>query len=232
MYIKGFIESSLIEWPGKISSIIFTAGCNFKCPFCHNPELVNLNKNDEDFIPEEFILKKLESKKKWIDGLVITGGEPTLQDDLIDFIKKVKSLGILVKLETNGSNPETIKKILDEKLADYVAMDIKTSLSSKKYNEAVGIKISLENILDTIDILMNSKIDYEFRTTLVPGIVEKEDIISIAEKIQDAKKWILQNFRNINTLEKSFSEFKPYSLDEVEEFKNVARQILKKCVIE
>ena len=175
MKIANFQKFSLIEYPGKISCIIFTQGCNFNCLYCHNPELIPTN--TEKLIPEEEILKFLEKRKNQIDAVVITGGEPTLQPDLIDFLKKLKNMNFLLKLETNGSKPEIIKKILEYKLLDFITMDIKSP--PEKYETITKTKIDFSIINESIEIIKNSKIPFEFRTTLLEKIIDEKDIEKI-----------------------------------------------------
>ncbi|MGC8971837.1 MAG: anaerobic ribonucleoside-triphosphate reductase activating protein, partial [bacterium] len=163
MLIGGLQKFSLIDYPGKISAVIFTKGCNFRCPYCHNPELVIFD--GKDLIEEDYIFSFLREKRGKLDGVVLTGGEPTLQSDLINFLKEIKGLGFFTKLDTNGSNPEVIERLLEEKILDYIAMDIKANL--EKYNDVTHSNVDIEKIKKSIDIIMHSGIDYEFRTTIV-----------------------------------------------------------------
>jgi len=172
MRLGGYQKLTLIDYPGKIATTVFTVGCSFRCPFCHNPELVlpdhfpAPNKMEKEFF--EF-LKKRKGK---IQGVCITGGEPTIQPDIIAFIKKVKKMGFLVKLDSNGTRPDILKKVIDGKLVDFIAMDIKNSL--KKYSKTVGTKVDIERIKLSIELIMNSGIDYEFRTTVVQVFIMKK----------------------------------------------------------
>ncbi|MFC1546532.1 anaerobic ribonucleoside-triphosphate reductase activating protein [bacterium] len=221
MEIKGFIETSLIDWRGKIASLIFTGGCNFRCPFCHNRELV-LEPDSIETIDHEYVLVSLQNRKKWLDGVVITGGEPTLRHGLENFINKIKELGLCVKLDTNGTMPDVLKKLFDKKLVDYVALDIKTALDNERYSHAAGTSVSVDKICETIALLVDYNIDHEFRTTLVPGIIDKDDIISIFNKIKDtAKKWVWQDFRPVGTLDESFTQIEPYSKEIVNKYKEL-----------
>ena len=178
--IGGFQKQSFIDYPKKISSIIFTIGCNFRCPYCHNSNLLYAEKIKN--ISELKILSYLQNNKKYIDGVVITGGEPTLHGDLPEFIAKVKSFGYSVKLDTNGTNPEMLRKLIKEGLLDFIAMDIKAPLEFQKYNKATGGMLTeklFENVKKSIHIIINSGVDYEFRTTLVPTILAKKDVVKI-----------------------------------------------------
>jgi len=211
MIIKGFIGTSLIDYPGTITCVVFFGKCNYKCPFCHNYELVldkYIDKNPD--IPVDEIIKKISVRVKFIEGVVITGGEPTINSNLIDFIKKIKNINypLRIKLDTNGYNPGLLKKIIDNKLIDYVALDIKSS--KDKYQYATSVKDSYSNVYESIKILLSSNIDYEFRTTVVPKIVEREDLIKIGETIKGCRKYVLQQFNNENTLDTAFSCIKPY----------------------
>ena len=194
MLIGGFQKLSLIDFPEKISCIVFTVGCNFRCPFCYNLELVLPSKiPSQPTISEKEIFDFLKKRKGKIDGVVITGGEPTLHPDLEEFVKKIKELGFLVKLDTNGYNPDVIYRLVKKNLLDYVAMDIKAP--KEKYEFFSGIKLDLERIQASVDFLKKNYIDYEFRTTLAPGLTKK-DILEIGDWISGAKKYFLQKFFN------------------------------------
>ncbi|MEM5772905.1 MAG: anaerobic ribonucleoside-triphosphate reductase activating protein [Candidatus Aenigmatarchaeota archaeon] len=219
MIIAGFQKTSLIDYPGKISSIVFLAGCNFRCQFCYVSQLVLPEKIKEiKGLSEDYILSYLEKNKKFIDAVVFTGGEPTLNEDLPNLIQKIKSKDFLIGLETNGSNPKMLLNLIENKLLDYVALDIKTELEFKKYKEITGIltKETFENIKKSIKILLSSSIDYEFRTTLMKEFHSTEDIIEICKSIKGAKVYYLQNFKKLNeTLSKK--EFTPFEKNEIEE---------------
>lgn len=204
MFIGGIQKISLVDYPGVIASTIFTKGCNFRCGYCHNPELL-FGKVEQ--IPVDEVLTYLkDSKGKKIDGVCICGGEPTIHSDLPDFIKKIKEMGLKVKLDTNGSHPEILKKCE----VDYVAMDVKTSFD--RYHEICWIKNIEGKIKESIDYLIDqNKFDYEFRTTLVPELVGPEELKVIGLKLKDSKRWFLQNFSNKKTLDPSFEKLNPYS---------------------
>lgn len=192
MILGGYQKLTLIDYPGKIAATVFTVGCNFRCPFCHNPELVNLRLAHGETTEKEFFdfLKKRKGK---IEGVCITGGEPTLQSDLVDFIKKIKKLGFLVKLDTNGTRPDVLKKLIDLKLLDFVAMDIKNQ--PKNYAKTTGGKIDIARIKLSVKLIMNSKLPYEFRTTVVPGLHVEKDFEEIAKWIKGARSYYLQEYR-------------------------------------
>lgn len=192
MNICGFEKFSLVDYDNYVTCTVFTKGCNFVCPFCHNSSLVLKDKFAEN-IPEEDVFSYLQKRKGMVDAVCVSGGEPTLQPDLKDFIKKVKSMGFRVKLDSNGTKPELLKELIDEKLVDYVAMDIKNSLG--KYAQTVGLNtINLNPITKSIELLKNSGIDYEFRTTLIKEYHTQSDIEQIAELIKGAKNYALQKF--------------------------------------
>lgn len=191
MNIAGVQKVTLLDYPGKVACEIFTQGCNFECPFCQNSGLIPITNTGE--FSEEEIFEYLTLRKNILDGVVITGGEPTVQKDLKGFIKKIKDLGLLVKLDTNGGNPKVLQELIDEKLVDYVAMDIKNIFN--KYNITAGKKINLDNIKKSIEILKASKIDYEFRTTIIKEMHSLDDIISICKLVGNAK-YYLQNFED------------------------------------
>lgn len=238
MFIGGLQKFTLLDYPGKISAVVFTMGCNFRCPFCHNPELVNPKEIDyENGIKEEDIFKFLNSRKGDLDGLCITGGEPTLQLGLAEFIKKVKKMGFLVKLDTNGSHPSVVKNLVENKLIDYVAMDIKTA--PEKYSALTNEKDITEKIEKSINIIINSKTQLELRTTVVPGIVGIDDfdeiikwINSLDQKIfPKLSRYSIQNFRPDKTLENGFKNVEPYSGEELEKIANKVRKYCGNVVV-
>ena len=191
MQICGFQKLTLLDFPEKVACIVFTAGCNFRCPFCHNASLVTHIDNSAA-ITEEEILEYLRKRKGLLDGVCITGGEPLLHKDIEDFIAKIKQEGFAVKLDTNGSFPERLISLVEKGLVDYVAMDIKNS--KEKYSETAGVdNLEIENIEKSIDFLLKGKVPYEFRTTVVDGLHTTQDIVSIAQRIKGAKKYFLQN---------------------------------------
>lgn len=200
MKIGGFHKNSFVDYPGKISAVVFTSGCNMNCFYCHNKTLCgsenvsNINKHD--------VLDYLLKRTKMLDGVVISGGEPTLQNDLEGFIFEIKEMGYKVKLDTNGTNPTIVQNLINKNLIDYIAMDIKAPLD--KYNEVCGVDIAVESIEMSMDMIMKSGIDYEFRTTYIPQLTAN-DIHDIACRIQGSKKYILQQYRpnsNVNSNEK------------------------------
>ena len=229
MKIGGFQKFSLIDYPGKISAIIFTQGCNFRCPYCHNPELVD-PKLFTSALDEDLILSFLRKRVGKLDGVVITGGEPLLQHDLIEFIKKVKEMGYLVKLDTNGSYPEKLERLLAKNLIDYIAMDVKAPL--EKYHDVVRTDVCTEKIMESITMILNGNIDYEFRTTVVKDLLTEDDLICIAKLIRGAKRYVLQKFVMSKILDKSFaSNVKCFSEDELNTIKEKVKKYVSECII-
>jgi pyruvate formate lyase activating enzyme len=192
MQIFGLQKTTLLDYPGKLASIIFTGGCNMNCPFCHNSELITLPKNGK--ISEEEVFSHLRKRRSTLEGVVITGGECTLQKDLKDFCKKVKDLGYLIKVDTNGTNPAVIASLVSMGLIDYVAMDIKNT--KEKYATTCGWdSVDLNKIQESIDYLMENHVDYEFRTTVIPEYHTPEDMKKIGAWIKGAKALYLQSFK-------------------------------------
>lgn len=194
----------MVDYPGKIAATVFTVGCSFRCSFCHNPELVLLPQFPTPNKMEEEFFEHLMSRKGKLDGVCITGGEPTIQPDLIDFIRKIKKMGFLVKLDSNGTRPDVLKKIFDEKLVDFVAMDIKHA--PEKYDEAVGIKADIASVKLSVKLVMRSGVPYEFRTTVVPGIHKEKDFEDISKWISGAKAYSLQEYREMKILDPALKE--------------------------
>ena len=226
MRIGGIQKCSLIDYPGKISAIIFTIGCNFHCPYCHNPELVNETATE---IPEDEVLEFLVRRKNLLDAVTITGGEPTIHKDLIPFIQKIKALGFLVKLDSNGTNPQLLETIQKKALVDYIAMDIKAPLH--KYSASVALPFDVENIKQSISLLIAGKIPYEFRTTVVKSLLSPEDIQSIGESIKGADTYYLQKFVPTKTLNPAFLRKTTYSDAEFDSMKNSMSSYVHKCYV-
>lgn len=193
MIIKGLQKLTLLDYPEKCACTVFTFGCNLRCPFCHNASLVEKREGDDYRISTEEFFKFLDGRKNLLDGVTVTGGEPLLQPDIEDFIYNIKKRGFLVKLDTNGTNPEKLSSLIDNKLVDYVAMDIKNCL--ERYPLTVGVAgFSVEPIKKSIKILLEGKVDYEFRTTVCKELFDKDCFYKIAEEIKGAKKYFLQAY--------------------------------------
>lgn len=217
MQIGGFIKSSLVDYPGTVAAVVFTQGCNFRCPFCHNRELV-IPSQFKPLIPEEEITSFLVKRQGTLQGVVVTGGEPTIQPDLADFLKKIKALGYPVKLDTNGSQPKVLRQLFTKHLVDYVAMDIKTSLHH--YPLAAGVDVNIQAILQSIDLIRNSGVDYEFRTTLVRPFCQPEDLVEIVALIKDSPRYTIQAFvPKPDIVDPSLLDKRQYTDEEYEEMK-------------
>ncbi len=191
MIIKGFTKTTLLDYPGHIASTVFTGGCNFNCPFCHNGDLV-LGHMDLETLPTEKVLAHVYKRRNVVKGICISGGEPTLQGDLIEFLEEVKRYGILVKLDTNGTHPEVIKKAYEKGLIDYIAMDIKNR--KDKYNETCDRQVAMDRIQTSIDYIKSCGVDYEFRTTIVKELHTYEDIIQIGQWLSGSRRYFLQSY--------------------------------------
>lgn len=226
MRIGGLQKCSLIDYPGKISAIIFTIGCNFRCPYCHNPELVDETATE---MTEEEIFSFLERRKNLLDAVTITGGEPTIHEDLIPFIERIRALGFLVKLDSNGTNPHVLKEILVRGLVDYIAMDIKSPLPT--YVETVARPVSVQKLRESIRLIMESGVDYEFRTTVVKSLLSPADILAIVGEIRGAKQYFLQKFVPTKTLNPAFIKKTTYTDAEFEEMRTMLSPYVGMCAV-
>lgn len=227
MIFGGFEKCTLVDYPGKVACMVYTIGCNFRCPYCHNPELVD--ETVETTYSEAAILDFLDTRKGLLDGVVITGGEPTMHEELPAFARRVKEKGFLVKLDTNGTNPEMLRRTIDEGLVDYVAMDIKSPLDS--YSQTVARAVDVEAIRESISILLASSIEYEFRTTIVKGLLSPEDLKRIGEAIQGAKSYYLQKFVPTKILNPQFRRKVTYTDEEFVEFQKIMHEYVETCKI-
>lgn len=233
MKIGGLQKVTLVDYPGKLACTVFLSGCNFRCPFCYSKELVlpeEIQRHPE--VSESAFLNFLEEKRGMLEGCVVCGGEPTIYgDELTEFIKKIKKKGFLVKLDTNGTNPDVLKRLIGEKLVDYIAMDIKAPLNKEKYALASGIKnVDIDKIKESISLIKNSNVDYEFRSTIVPKIHSKEDVIQMAKDISPANKYFLQQFRGEKgTIDNSLNNVKPYPDEFMEEIKKEIKGFFNVC---
>ncbi|MBR6675931.1 MAG: anaerobic ribonucleoside-triphosphate reductase activating protein [Clostridia bacterium] len=189
MTVNGLLKLTLLDFPGRCACTVFFCGCNFRCPFCHNATLV---RGEGESISEDEFFSFLNKREGILDGVCITGGEPTLQKGLRDFIKKIKDMGFAVKLDTNGARPDVLRDLLNEGLLDYVAMDIKSS--PEGYSKAAGCKVDMEKIRESVTMIIDGSTDYEFRTTVATGAVTLSDMEGIGKLIKGAKKYFLQGF--------------------------------------
>lgn len=217
MRISGWEKCSLIDFPGKIATVLFTPGCNFRCPFCHNGEL--WRGKPPPFIPATEIFDYLQRRQKSIDGVVISGGEPTLQPDLADFIRHIRQWNFAIKLDSNGSHPEVLEKLLAARLLDFVAMDIKSVFPH--YETVCGTAVCLDAIKKSMELLRQSDIDYEFRTTVVPGLHSPEDLRALADLVRGSRRFALQNFVPDHAAAPEFRQQKPFDPQKLEEFRPI-----------
>lgn len=227
--IGGLEKTSLLDYPGKISAIIFTYGCNLRCSYCHNPELVIEEFDKERSVSEKYLLSFLESKKGKLDAVVITGGEPLLHNDLEKLIKKIKKMGFLVKLDTNGLLPDRLKTLIRNGLLDYIAMDIK--YPSADYPAMTGYPAVRDKIKESIEIIMNSGIDYEFRTTYVKGIHTFESAKRIGLMISGARVYYVQNFRDGKTITPGFDSSNSFTEKELKKLRSTVSPYVKRALI-
>lgn len=224
MLISGIQQCTLIDYPEKTACIVFTPGCNFRCGFCHNPEFVlpgRIAKIKDTFIPESSFFRFLDTRKGLLDGVVISGGEPTMMPDLIRFMHEIKSRGFLVKLDTNGNKPAVIQEALSEGVVDYLAMDFKTSL--EYYRLLVGPLVRPDRVAQSIRLIMESGIAYEFRSTLIKEIHSEPILEDMADTIRGAAQFFLQTFGNGTTLDPKFQTFHPFSNEEMERIADTFR---------
>ena len=229
MKIAGLQKLTLIDYPGRPACTIFLAGCNLSCPWCHSPDLVLKEKIKKvPQIEKEDLFEFLRKRRSVLEGVVICGGEPTVHGELPKFIKEISSLGYKVKLDTNGTNPEMIKRIVEDDLVDYIAMDLKAPLN--KYKELVGTSPDPEKIRRSIAMIKKMD-DYEFRTTLIPNVHNKESLILILEEIEGVKNFYLQNFRGKRTLSSEFEGKSGFTKKEMKKFKEVAQKYVQNCQI-
>ncbi|MEM3452739.1 MAG: anaerobic ribonucleoside-triphosphate reductase activating protein [Candidatus Hadarchaeum sp.] len=215
--VNGLITISFNEVPGKAVAVVFTGGCNFRCPWCQNRDLV-LRPESMPVITEEDIFAAVEKRRKWLDGIAITGGEPTLQPDLKDFCGRVKEKGLQVSVATNGSNPRVLEDLIKSGLIDYISMDVKAPLTPERYRELTGVDDSavFERVLESIELIRNSPVDYEFRTTLVPELLSPDDVVKIATYLRGARRYAIQQFAPHSTVDPRFEQMAPWPREAVE----------------
>lgn len=227
LQIKGFLETSFIDWDGKIVSVVYVPLCNFHCPFCHNSGLVK-DPQIYETIAAEKIEKYLLEHKDFIDGVCITGGEPCLHEGsgLFEFMRKIKDLGFQIKLDTNGTMPEVLGKAIAEKLIDFIAMDIKGPLDGR-YDKLSGVKTDIGKIKESIRIIKEGNVPYEFRMTVIPTLLGKKEIEAAAKYLAGAKLFILQQFDPKNTWDEALRTVKPYSKEELYGMAEAARAFIK-----
>lgn len=229
---------TLIDYPGQLAAIVFTKGCNFRCHFCYNPLLVwseeesgekKYEKGYSQFT-EDDLFRFLESRRGKLDGVVITGGEPTMHKDLPEFIKKIRALGFKIKLDTNGTNPLMLKKLLDQKILDYIAMDLKGS--GDNYHKVVGVKVDFQNLQKSVKLIINSGLPHEFRTTVVPGLLAVSDFEEMGEIIKGADAWYLQKFKSdVELVDRDLEKKPAFSSKEMLEMEKIGKKYVKICEV-
>lgn len=233
MIITALTKFTTIDYPGKLACIIFTGGCNLRCGFCHNAEFVlpeALEKLKDSFLDFHTIKNFLRSRKDLLEGVVICGGEPTVHPDLLDKMKEIKKMGFAVKLDTNGTNPAILKKAIKEGLVDYIAMDIKDIPASYR-RELVGVTFTESPFQESIKLIKNSGVNYEFRTTVIPAFHNLDKLKVMGEAIKGAKLWALQVYRNQKTLKPEFSKLPEYSVTQLQNLAEELRDFADKIIV-
>ncbi|NOZ58382.1 MAG: anaerobic ribonucleoside-triphosphate reductase activating protein [Euryarchaeota archaeon] len=225
MQIKGVLETSFVDWDGNIVSTVFLPSCNFRCGFCHNHRLVLEPESFED-VPLEYLFGFWRRNSDFLDGVCITGGEPTLHRDLPELCKAIKQLGLKVKLDTNGSNPEMLRFLIEEKLVDYIAMDVKAPLRREDYSRIAGVELNggLRRIQESIDVIITSGIDHEFRTTVIKGVHREEEVEAIARSLQGARRYVLQKFVPHLALSEELKKLPMHSDEEMDALVEAAKR--------
>jgi pyruvate formate lyase activating enzyme len=227
--VKGMVKSSFLDWDGKVVTTLYLPKCNFKCPFCHNWELIEHPEDFQTVHPPQ-IDRHLRTNSDFLDGVCITGGEPTIYENLSQLLEHLSELGFKIKLDTNGAYPDALSDLIDNNIVDYIAMDIKAPLDHR-YNKLTGSKIELENIKKSVKIIMDSTLDYEFRTTVIPTLLNGSDIHDIAEEIAGAKKFVLQQYVPDHARDEKLRSIKPYSKSEMEDFRTMARKRIDNVIL-
>jgi pyruvate formate lyase activating enzyme len=226
--IKGFFETSFIDWFGKISSVIFLSGCNLRCPYCHNHPLV-LRSHSVPTLPREWIAGRLQEFADWIDGVVISGGEPCLYPQLPQLIKFFRDMSFPVKLDTNGTKPDVLARLLDEHLIDYVAMDMKAPLDDIRYSRCAGVPLRVAPIQRSLSILAEGKVEYELRMTVCPSLTREKDIHDLARQMDGVPRFVLQGFSPKDPLNPALKNVTPYSQDQMMKFKEILEEHVAEC---
>ena len=227
--IKGLEKFAPKDFPGHISSTVFLGGCNFRCPYCHNSDLVLRSESLPTF-PMDYFLSFLDSRKNWLESICITGGEPLLHEDLEILLSLIKERNLLVKIDTNGSFPSRLEELIQKKLVDYVAMDVKASL--ERYKEVVKSEVKTEDIVKSIEIIKNSGLEYIFRTTVVPDLVGSDDVKKVSQMLKGAKIFQIQQFVPNNTIDSHYIEIIPYSKEEIKGFVKIAEPYFEDVRVE
>jgi pyruvate formate lyase activating enzyme len=228
--IRGFIESSLIEWEGLISSVVILQGCNLRCPFCHSHNLISRDMPME-VVPLDQVLSFLGRRRGWVDGVVVSGGEPTVHPELPEFLAAFKSQGLAVKLDTNGTSPGMLSDVVDMGLVDYVAMDLKAPLDPERYSQATGGVVDFEGVTRSVELLLKGRVDYEFRTTVCPVFVRLEDLARMARSIRGARRYVLQQFVPETALNPALHSVTPYAKGQLMEAAGGLEGLVARCYV-
>lgn len=225
MLIAGLQKTTLVDYPGHLACTVFTSGCNFRCHFCHNPELVKPQGKVEPILSNTEFFTFLQSRKGLLEGVCITGGEPTLHPDLPEFIREIKELGYKVKLDSNGTNPQILETLIASELVDYIAMDLKND--AENYEATVGTSVDLEKIKQSVKLLLRGKVSYEFRTTVVPGLHSVTNFHQMGQWIRGAHLYVIQNFKPGQTLNPDYATLSPFESTRLEEFKKIMQSYVQ-----
>lgn len=228
--IRGFIESSLIEWEGMVASVVILQGCNLCCPFCHSHNLISLDMPRE-VVPLEEILDFLQKRRDWVDGVVVSGGEPSVHPELPEFLAAFKSRGLAVKLDTNGTAPGMLSDLVDMGLVDYLAMDLKAPLNQEAYNAAAGREVDFAGVQRSIELILRERVDYEFRTTVCPAFVRLDDLPGMAEAIAGARRYILQQYVPETALLRELRAVTPYPKGQLIEASRALEGTVRRCYL-
>lgn len=213
--IRGFLPVSMLDWPGKITGVVFLAGCNFRCPFCHNHALV-IPPCVLPVVPVEDVLKSVTGRAAWVDGITVTGGEPTIHAHLPDLLRTFRNAGVKIKLDTNGSNPAMLERIIADGLIDAASMDVKAPLDDDEYSTMAGTRVDTRVIETSITILKRSGLEVTFRTTVVPRLVEEPELDAIRRTLGDVPRYVIQPFRNVNTLDRDLMHLEEFDPERIE----------------
>ena len=227
--IKGFIHQTLIDWEGKIASEVFLPGCNYHCPICHSSYLV-VSPNTLESIPFYAVRDYLKEQKEWIDGVVISGGEPTVHAELESLCSEFKQLDLKVKIDTNGSNPEVLDALIDKRLVDFIAMDVKAPLG-ESYHAAAGVRVDLDALARSIRLLQEGRVEHEFRTTVCSALLSEDDVVKIARNLQGAARYVLQEFRGGSCLDPALNMHRSFSRDELRAVALKAARYVRVCCV-
>ncbi len=235
MLVAGWQKLTLVDYPGKLATAVFLSGCNFRCPFCHNPQLVTGSVGGE--ITWEEVMEFLKRRCKYLDGVVLTGGEPLLNPEIGDWAREIKELGLAVKVDTNGSRPEVLKTLVKGEVVDYVAMDVKTALVKERYAMATGTDgMLVEKVLESADYFLkrpeDAGWDYEFRTTMVPGLVTADDLDEIGRRLRGGRRYFLQQFDNSHPmLDVAMADVRPYGAEDLKALAETMRDYFEICQV-